>query len=79
MLAIFQHLAKVGWKPFENRISVAASSESDELFNDTPNSSSSPRAEMTMGWVCHLSVVTPWCNIHGKGYLMIHHLVGATI
>ena len=32
-----------------------------------------------MSRVCHFSVVTPWCNTHGKGYLMLHHLTRATI
>ena len=46
--------------------------ESDKLLNDTPTASPSR-------WVCHLIVVTPWCNIHGKGYLMLHHLAGVTV
>ena len=32
-----------------------------------------------MSWVGHSSVVTPCCYIHGKGNLMQHHLVGATV
>ena len=36
-----------------------------------------------MGWVGHFSVLPP-CdkntgNFHRKGYLMLHHLAGATI
>ena len=47
------------YKPFGNQISVGVPSESDELLNDTPNSSPSPLVEMVISWVCHFSVVTP--------------------
>ena len=40
-------------QPFESNLSVAVSSESDDLFNDIPITSRSPLAEMAMGWVCH--------------------------
>ena len=43
------------------------------------NSSASPRADIAMNWVCHFSVVKSLCNIHGTGYLMIHHFKGAII
>ena len=55
------------------------------LLNDAPSSSPSSRAEMAMSWVCHFNVVTPRDNanisgnFHRKGYLMLHHLAGATI
>ena len=32
-----------------------------------------------MSRVCHFSVVSPRCKIHGKDYLMLHHLAGATL
>ena len=44
------------------------------LINDTPTSSPFLFPEMSMSWVCHFNVVTPWCNINGKGNLMLHHL-----
>ena len=61
-------------------VSVAVSNDNDELSNDTytPSSSPSPLTEMAMSLVCHFSVETP-CYIHGKCYLMLHHLAGATI
>ena len=40
-------------------LSVAVSNASDELLNDTPTSSPSPRAEVAMSLVCHFSVATP--------------------
>ena len=53
MLAIFQHLTKVGCrllsdsteKSFESEISVAVSNESDELLNGTSTSLPSPLVE----------------------------------
>ena len=32
-----------------------------------------------MSSVCHFSNVTHRYDIHGKGYLMLHHLPGATL
>ena len=49
---------------------------SGSLLNDIPNSSA---ASPLMSWVCHFSVLTPWCNTHGKGFIMLHHLAGATL
>ena len=60
----------------------AVSNKSDDLLNDTPTSSPSPLAEMAMRWVGHFSAVTHEAhtgNFHGKVYLMLHHLAGATI
>ena len=58
----------------------AESSEHDDLLNDTPTSSLSPQAEMAMRWVCHFSADTIHTgSFHRKGYLMLHHLAGATI
>ena len=44
-----------------------------------PTSLPSPWAEMAMSLVCHFGVATSWCYIHGKGYLILHHLAGAPI
>ena len=63
----------------------AVSKKSDELnlLNDTHVASPSPLAEMAMGWCVilmlrhHETIHTG--NFHRKGYLMLHHLAGATI
>ena len=33
---------------------------------------------MTMGWACHINVIHTGI-LHRKGYIMLHHLAGATI
>ena len=55
-LVIFQHLTNevvvLQW-PFESKISVSVSNESDELLNDTPTSSPSPLTEIQVFMELH--------------------------
>ena len=59
MLAIFQHLTKVGYCLLTGSHLKAVPNESDALVNDTPTSSPSPLAEMAMNGLSHFSAVTP--------------------
>ena len=43
----------------------ANSNTRDDLLNDTPTSSPSPQAEMSMSWVGHFSLVTQSDSTYG--------------
>ena len=60
----------------------AVSKESDDQSNDTPTSTPSPQAEMAVGrfiLVLRHRKKIHTGNFHRIGYLMLHHLAGATI
>ena len=85
-LAIFKHLTIMGCCLLSERILAirkqnfsSCSNKGAGLLNDTPTSSPSPLVEMAMSWVCHFSVLTVWCSIHRKGYIMLHLVAGVPI
>ena len=57
-LPSFSTLLKWGFA-YRLKIQKAISNESDDLLNDTVNSSPPPQAEEAVSWIGHFSAVTP--------------------